>query len=221
MRKSRPPRGGRLRLTWPVMACLVLGAVLPVWMVIQTVTGPPTLTPLRPGEPIDAAFTGLTDTRGASAQESAFQARYRLVTFGFTTCPEVCPLTLLGIHQALEQLGPDASRIVPVFVSIDPQRDTPQALSAYVGSFDSRIIALRGSPEAVKRVAERYRVTVSARGREDQLKSADVAHTAVVLLIDPQRRVMASIDANSTPADIAAGIVRAVRAHPLGPTPST
>jgi len=70
------------------------------------------------------SFAGLRDARGAAVDEHALATRYRLVTFGFHHLPERVPLTLMGVHQALEQLGADAARILPVFVSVDPQRDT-------------------------------------------------------------------------------------------------
>jgi len=141
-----------------LIASLIVSAALAVWMLIQTLSGSSVESVPRTGERIDASFAGLRDTRGAAVDEHALATRYRLVTFGFTTCPNVCPLTLMGVHQALEQLGPDAARILPVFVSVDPQRDTPRALSAYVNAFDARIVALTGSPRAVERVAQQYRI---------------------------------------------------------------
>src|SRR6202047_408486 len=116
-----------------LIVSLAVSGALAVWMLIQTLSGAGESVP-RAGEQIDASFAGLRDTRGAVVDEGALATRYRLVTFGFTACPNVCPLTLMGVHQALEQLGPDAARILPVFVSVDPARDTPRALSGYVNA---------------------------------------------------------------------------------------
>ncbi len=133
------------------------------------------------------------------------------MTFGFTACPNVCPLTLMGVHQALEQLGPDAARIVPVFVSVDPERDTPGALSAYVNAFDARIVALTGTPHAVERVAQQYRIFFDKRTFDAKSRSYVVEHSAFVLLVDPQQRIRVAIPSTAPPAEIAARVVRAVR----------
>jgi protein SCO1 len=198
------------RASLAIVAGLIVSGALAVWMLIQAVSGPVQSSP-RAGEQIDASFAGLLDTSGAAVDERGLATRYRLVTFGFTACPDVCPLTLLGIHQALEQLGPDAARILPVFVSIDPARDTPQALSAYVNAFDRRIVALSGSSEAVERVAQRYRIFFDKRTFDAKSKSYAVEHSAFVLLVDPQQRIAAAIPSTEAPAEIAARIVRAVR----------
>jgi protein SCO1/2 len=117
----------------------------------------------------------------------------------------------MGVHQALEQLGPDAARILPVFVSVDPERDTPRALSAYVNAFDARIVALTGSPRAVERVAQQYRIFLERRTLDGKSGSYLVEHSAFVLLVDPQQRIRVAIPSTAAPAEIATRIVRAVR----------
>ncbi len=194
-----------------LIASLIVSAALAVWMLIQTLSGSSVESVPRAGERIDASFAGLRDTRGAAVDEHALATRYRLVTFGFTACPNVCPLTLMGVHQALEQLGTDAARILPVFVSVDPERDTPRALSAYVNAFDARIVALTGSPRAVERVAQQYRIFFGRRTLNGKSGSYEVEHSAFVLLVDPQQRIRVAIPSTAAPAEIAARIVRAVR----------
>jgi protein SCO1/2 len=193
-----------------LIVSLIVSGALAVWMLIQTLSGGSVSVP-RAGDLIDASFTGLRDTRGAAVDERALAARYRLVTFGFTACPNVCPLTLMGVHQALEQLGPDAARIVPVFVSVDPERDSPQALLAYVNAFDARIVALTGTPHAVERVAQQYRIFFDKRTFDAGSRSYVVEHSAFVLLVDPQQRIRVAIPSTAPPAEIAARVVRAVR----------
>jgi len=199
------------RMGVALIVSLTVSGALAVWMLIQTLSGGSVGSVPRAGEQIDASFAGLRDTRGAAVDERALATRYRLVTFGFTACPNVCPLTLMGVHQALEQLGPDAARIVPVFVSVDPARDTPQALWAYVNAFDARIVALTGSPQAVERVAQQYRIFFDKRTLDAKSRSYVVEHTAFVLLVDPQQRIRLAIPSTDPPAEIAARIVRAVR----------
>ena len=211
LRGARAVIGRTRRMGVALLVSLTVSAAMAVWMLIQTLSGGAVGSAPRAGEQIDASFAGLRDTRGVAVDEHALATRYRLVTFGFTTCPNVCPLTLMGIHQALEQLGPDAARILPVFVSVDPQRDTPRALSAYVSAFDARIIALSGSPRAVERVAQQYRIFFDRRTLDSKSGSYAVEHSAFVLLVDPQQRIRVAIPATETPAEIAARIVQAVR----------
>jgi protein SCO1/2 len=193
-----------------LIVSLTVSGAMAVWMLIQTLSGGSGAMP-RAGEQIDASFAGLRDTSGAVIDERALASRYRLVTFGFTACPSVCPLTLMGVHQALEQLGPDAARILPVFVSVDPERDTPRALLAYVNAFDARIVALTGSPQAVERVAQQYRIFFDKRTLDAKSRAYLVEHSAFVLLVDPQQRIRVAIPSTDPPAEIAARIVRAIR----------
>ena len=81
-----------------------------------------------------------------------------LVFFGFTSCPDICPAGLQLMAGALEKLGPKAQRITPIFISVDPQRDTPEKLAAYVKNFDPRLVGLTGTPEEIAAVAKAYKV---------------------------------------------------------------
>jgi protein SCO1/2 len=199
------------RMGVALIVSLTVSAAMAVWMLIQTLSGGSGASMPHAGEQIDASFAGLRDTSGAVIDERALTTRYRLVTFGFTACPNVCPLTLMGVHQALEQLGPDAARILPVFVSVDPERDTPRALLAYVNAFDTRIVALTGSPQAVERIAQQYRIFFDKRTLDARSRAYLVEHSAFVLLVDPQQRIRVAIPSTDPPAQIAATIVRAIR----------
>ena len=199
------------RMGVALIVSLTVSAAMAVWILIQTLSGGSGASMPHAGEQIDASFAGLRDTSGAVIDERALATRYRLVTFGFTACPNVCPLTLMGVHQALEQLGPDAARILPVFVSVDPERDTPRALLAYVNAFDTRIVALTGSPQAVERIAQQYRIFFDKRTLDAKSRAYLVEHSAFVLLVDPQQRIRVAIPSTDPPAQIAARIVRAIR----------
>src|ERR1700730_2009848 len=129
------------RMGVALIVSLTVSAAMAVWMLIQTLSGGSGASVPRAGEQIDASFAGLRDTSGAAVDERALATRYRLVTFGFTACPNVCPLTLMGVHQALEQLRARAAGSLPGILSVDPERDTPRALLAYVNAFDTRIVA--------------------------------------------------------------------------------
>ncbi len=106
---------------------------------------------------IGGSFT-LTDETGKRVTDQDFRGRLMLVFFGFTNCPDVCPTELQTFSQALDRLGTDAAKVVPVFISIDPERDTPQKTSAYSKDVDRRIVGLSGTPEEVAVAAKAYRV---------------------------------------------------------------
>src|SRR6516165_6380501 len=103
----------------------------------------------------------LTDAGGNRVRAVDLRGRWLLIFFGYTFCPDLCPTTLSEIAGALAQLGPLAARVQPVFVSIDPQRDTPQALRDYVQKFDARILPLCGNAEQLALAADRRRPLLS------------------------------------------------------------
>jgi protein SCO1/2 len=100
----------------------------------------------------------LVDTQGRTVTDKDLIGKPTVYYFGFTYCPEVCPTTLLAMTNWLKALGPDAEKLNVVFVSIDPERDTPKQLGLYLSNFDPRIRGLTGSPEAVKQAAHDYNV---------------------------------------------------------------
>ena len=111
-------------------------------------------TPASPGarDPLATQFGGpfaLTDHTGKRVTDADFRGRFMLVYFGFTRCAETCPVDLPVIAQALDGLGPLAAKIAPLFISVDPERDTPQQLALYLQSFDKRIVGLTGTVEQV------------------------------------------------------------------------
>lgn len=100
----------------------------------------------------------LVDVNGRPFSDRNLKGKPAVIYFGFTYCPEACPTTLMAETHWLKQLGPDADRLNMVFISIDPERDTPAVMKNYLKPFDSRIIGLTGSPQAVARAAKAYRV---------------------------------------------------------------
>lgn len=107
--------------------------------------------------PVGGPFT-LTDSSGASRSLAEFRGKVVLLYFGFMSCPDICPTDLLAIGKALESLGAPADQVQPVFITLDPERDKPAALRAYVATFHPRFVALTGSESEVRRVATTYKV---------------------------------------------------------------
>lgn len=115
-----------------------------------------------------------------------------MVFFGFTYCPDVCPTTLLDIADWLEALGPDADRLTTALISVDAERDTPDALSDYLSNFDARIIGLTGSVDAIARAAADFRVSFEKEPAGDD--DYTMNHTAGVFLFYANGRFASIID---------------------------
>lgn len=145
--------------------------------------------PVQADEPAEAA-EGLVPRYllmapgGRAVTNRDFQGRFQLITFGYTFCPDICPTTLVEMAEVLRLLGDEAARVQPIFVSVDPERDTPEQLRAYTGFFDSRILGLTGSPELVRRVADHFRVRYQkVNDRGDGNYAVD--HSAGMFLLGP------------------------------------
>lgn len=128
----------------------------------------------------------LRDANGRAVTEGDFRGRFQLITFGYTYCPDICPTTLVEMADVLKRLGDGAARLQAIFVSVDPERDTPQILKEYTGHFDPRIIGLTGSPELVRSAADRFKVRyekVREPGAPADRYSVD--HSAGMYLLGP------------------------------------
>ncbi len=120
---------------------------------------------------IGGAFT-LTDQYGRVRTDLDFRGRTMLVFFGFTNCPDICPVTVATLSSLMELLGDKASQVAPVFITVDPKRDTPQVMKDYLKNFDNRIVALTGSPDVIKEVTNTYKVYYSMRSDDDDEEEA-------------------------------------------------
>src|SRR5579859_5006707 len=98
---------------------------------------------------ISGHFT-LQTLNGREVTDASYRGKWLLVYFGYTSCPDICPTVLLRVGQALDALGPLAGRVQPIFITVDPERDTAQRLATYMAAFDSRVVGLRGAPEKIR-----------------------------------------------------------------------
>ena len=163
-----------------------------------------TLTPA--GREVAASDVGgafsLVDMEGRAVTEQDFRGEPHLVFFGFTHCPDVCPTKLFEIAQTLDAVKERSGRdIRALFVTVDPERDTPEAMKSYVSSFDDRIVGLTGTPEQVAEVVSAYR----AYARKVPLEDGDytMEHTAVVYVMDDEGRFVAGLNTAQAPEDVA------------------
>ena len=161
---------------------------------------------------IGGPFT-LTDHRGERRSEADFQGRYMLIFFGYTYCPDICPTTLTTVSQGLDILAESeaakAAAVTPVFVSIDPARDTPSALADYMSHFHPAMVALTGSEEEVAVAAKAYRIFYQKVVQEDASDYL-MDHSSIVYLMAPDGSYVSHFTHASTAEEIAEGLAKLV-----------
>ncbi len=164
--------------------------------------------------PLADSFGGpftLVNQDGETVTEKNYAGRHKLVFFGFTYCPAVCPTELQKMTDALEALGPDeADAITPIFITTDPERDTPDVVKKYLKNFDKRIIGLTGTREQIDPVLKSYKVYAS----KIEMPGMDgymMDHSAFTYLIDPQEHLLSIYKTEDTGASIARDIQAKLR----------
>lgn len=148
----------------------------------------------------------LVDQNGQKVTQESFVGRPTLVFFGFTHCPDICPTTLFEMSQLFEALGPDARKVTGLFVTVDPERDTPEVMKSYLGSFHPSIQGLTGTPEQVAAVIKAYRAYAKKVPTQDGDYTMD--HTAIVYLMGKDGTFIAPFNLKRPPADAAAELRR-------------
>jgi protein SCO1/2 len=148
----------------------------------------------------------LTDQSGQTVTEKNLVGRPSIIFFGFTHCPDVCPTSLFEMSEVLRAMGPDADKVNAFFVSVDPERDTPQAMKDYLSSFDPHLRGLTGSNEAIARIISAYRVYA----KKVPLKDGDYTmdHTALIYLMDREGKFVRPFDLKRKPEEAAADLKR-------------
>lgn len=147
----------------------------------------------------------LTDHAGKPRTLADFQGKAVVVFFGFTQCPDVCPTTLATMAEAMKTLGAESDRVQVVFVTLDPERDTPAVLSQYVTAFDPRFLGLVGTPEQTKDTAREFKVFFQkVPGKTEGTYGID--HTAASFVIDPKGRLRLYVRHQQTAADVASDL---------------
>lgn len=134
---------------------------------------------------IGGPFT-LVDQNGKTVTDADFRGRYLLVFFGYTHCPDICPAELQIMAGALDQLGSDKAKVVPVFISIDPERDNPAALAAYLKNFGPEFVGLTGSPEQIAAAAKAYKVIYSKVDNKSDPSNYTMDHSALIYFMSPK-----------------------------------
>jgi protein SCO1/2 len=164
-------------------------------------------------EPVGGPFT-LIDHTGKTRRDTDFRGKLMLVYFGFTLCPDICPTDLAQVAEALRSLGPAADGVAPLFITLDPERDTVALLSQYAPAFDTRMVGLTGTPAAIAQVAAAYKV-YHAKVANAGWSRYTIDHSSFIYLMDRDGKYLGFIPP-STPASRIAATLRPL----LGAAPS-
>ena len=185
-----------------------------VFAIALIASGPPARAAPSPTT-VGGPFT-LVAPDGTTVTDQTYRGKWLLVYFGYTFCPNTCPTTLLEITIALENLGPDATKVQPLFITVDPQRDTPDVMAQYTRSFDARIVGLTGDPRQIAAIAQEYGVYYARHKMGPGAEDYVVDHSTYVYLMDSQGKFVRGFDAD-TPGALIAAAVRDLMAR--GETP--
>jgi protein SCO1/2 len=194
------PRTARLLL---VLGAFIAGLAL-FSAVIFIVTGRPPV-PIAMPSAIGGPFK-LTDHNFKPISDEDLKGQPFLVFFGFTHCPDVCPTTLFEVSEVLRALGPEGEKVRALFVTVDPERDTPEKIKDYLSSFDPRVIGVTGSAEAITAMEKTYRVYAKKVPLEGTNYTMD--HTAIVYLMDKEGRFVTPFNLKRRPDEAAADLKR-------------
>jgi protein SCO1/2 len=147
--------------------------------------------------PVDVTLS-LTDHHGKRRTHEEFRGKLLIVYFGYIFCPDICPTDLQAIAQAIDQLGPVGDAVQPLFITVDPKRDTPEQLANYVPLFHPRLIGLTGSPADIRRVAHGYKVYF-AKAPQASMSAYMLDHSAFIYLVDADGRYVGFLPPGTSP----------------------
>lgn len=175
-----------------VLIAAFFGGLAVCLAAVLSLTGVPGPPQVRVGGPFQ-----LTDQNGRPISDADLRGKPFLVFFGFTHCPDICPTTLFEVSEVMRQLGKDADRTAALFISVDPERDTPEIMKDYLTSFDPHLRGVTGAPEKIAAVAKEYRVYYKKVPTTGDDYTMD--HTAIVYLMDKNGHFVEPFNMRRTP----------------------
>lgn len=199
------PRRSFLPLAIACLAALLLAGAATLWVATDRPAAPPPAS--AAGSGVGGPFT-LTNTEGKPVTDKDFRGKFMLVYFGYTYCPDVCPTTLSDVTGALEKMGAAADRVQPVFISVDPGRDTPDVMRQYVSAFSPRLKGLTGTPEQIAAVAKEYHVYYASHAASPGATDYTVDHSSILYVMGPNGQFVGVIRADSGPEAIARDLTK-------------
>lgn len=207
---SDAPSSSRWQLLLRLLTLAALLVAAPLAILYATHNGQ------QSGLPVITSMGGdfvLDATTGKKFQLSQANGKVVLLTFGYTSCPNICPTNLARMARTLQQMGTDADKLVIVFVTIDPERDTVPHLARYVEFFDPRLIGATGTPAQIAAVNHQYGVVASRQNEADGSYSFD--HSDYIYLLDTKGRLRKLYDSNVKSAEMTADVHSLLQEHSL------
>ncbi len=204
MPEPSPSPDARGKFLLPVVGLLVLallvGAGATMWLGGSLADGPA----------VGGSFS-LLDGDGKRVTDRDLRGKYALVYFGYTFCPDVCPTTLNQVSEALDRLGTKAGQVRPVFITIDPARDTPAVMKQYVSAFTPRLLPLTGSDAEIADVARKFRVYYAPHRTGDQPGDYTMDHSSVLYLMGPEGKFLAPLRADAPARELAENLSKQLK----------
>jgi protein SCO1/2 len=192
------------KLLFPLGGAAVL---LLATMLAYLAAFPPGRLPVSTGTALVGGPFSLIDHNGNRVTDQTFRGKYMLIFFGFTYCPDICPTELQVMSAALDELGSRGDAIQPIFITVDPERDSPETMKAYVANFHPRMVGLTGSPEEIAAVAKAYRVFFKKSGEGDAYL---IDHSTIVYLMDKEGKFLKHFIYSTDAKALAKGISEAI-----------
>ena len=184
--------------------------ILSIVLIAVLMIAPDSQLPGRGKAAIGGPFT-LVNHTGKTMTEKDIAGKYPLVFFGFTHCPDICPTDLFVISQALELLEDESNKIAPLFITIDPERDTPDILADYLSNFHPAMIGLTGTDEQIATVAKAYKVYYTKEENPDSGLDYTMNHSAFTYLMSPDGEYLIHFSHDTKPAVMAEKILTYLR----------
>jgi len=197
---ERPRSTFLIGLIGALAALLMIGVGAIIWMT-QGADGP-----LGVGGPF-----ALVDQDSRPVTDRTYRGKYMLVYFGFTFCPDVCPTTLNHVADALDRLGDKADKVVPILITVDPKRDTPEAMKQFAGAFSPRMVGLTGTAEQVAAAARAYRVYYKENRTGPGPNDYMMDHSSILYLMGPDGAFITPVRAEGSGEQIAADLARHIK----------
>ena len=196
----------RIVLTW--LICVLGLVLLFAWM------GDHVLPKAKHADHDDVLVTAdfnLQNASGKIVTAKDFRGKYMLVYFGYTHCPDICPTTLLLMSNALADIGAKASKIQPIFITLDPERDNPKATATYTSHFSKDLLGLSGTAEQIKRAADGFKVYFSKVDQSNSAIGYVVDHSSFIYLMGPDGKYVDHFASNVSEQELADGLSHAIR----------
>jgi protein SCO1 len=154
----------------------------------------------------------LAGPNGAEVTEQSYQGKWLAIYFGYTSCPDICPTTMMELAQAIQAIGPRAAGVQVLFVSVDPQRDKPGLLAEYLKTFDPRFVGLTGRPAQISAAAKSFNVFYERHDTDDGNYSYD--HSSYLYLVDPRGQLVEALGSERNSEQIAAVLLSLMSQNP-------